>query len=109
MDLVEKWSALSPPAAGRGVTNYYWQPMETAPRDRCIAVLLEDNVTTGFVWWEEGLIDSNGNDCGGWSWVDEEPPDSWTEGYCWEVNEDLKRSMQPVCWRELTDLDRADD
>lgn len=86
-----------------------WQPMETAPRDRCIVVLLENNVTTGFVWWESGFFDEDGKECGTWAWAEDSPPDCWTDGYCWEVNEDLERSMQPIGWRELTEEERADD
>ena len=73
--------------------------MKTAPQDRSIEVKLADG-TTGMVCWINGLMDSNGNDCGGWGWIDEvTTPDSWTDCICWESNDALERSVQPVRWR----------
>lgn len=56
----------------------------------------EDNI----IAWVGDLLDSDGKDCGSWAFVtDQEPPDCWTDGYCWEVNEDGVRSMQPIAWK----------
>lgn len=32
---------------------------------------------------------------------DWDPPPSWTDGVCWEQNEDDKRSAQPTAWRPI--------
>lgn len=76
-----------------------WKSMKTAPTDRRIEVKLEDG-TMGMVTWTGGLMDSDNNDCGGWAWLDEiTTPVSWTDGICWEVNDALERSVQPVRWK----------
>jgi hypothetical protein len=51
-------------------------------------------------WLEDCLLDSDGNDCGGWAFANEEqePPQCWTDGVCWDVNEDGKPSVKPTHW-----------
>jgi hypothetical protein len=83
-----------------------WQPIETAPRDGTgfqarIPGHGEDNI---IVWQDNALKDSDGDDCGAWAFLtDQEPPDCWTDGWCWEVNEDGNASVQPTHWTPLPD------
>jgi hypothetical protein len=80
-----------------------WQPIETAPKDGSefqarIPGHGEDNV----IAWDDGLLDSHGCDCGGWMFTrDQEPPDCWTDGICWTVNEDGSASARPTHWKPL--------
>lgn len=82
-----------------------WQPIETAPKDGAsfqarIPGHGEDNI----IAWQNGLIGSDGEDCGGWYFADDqEPPECWTGGICWAVNEDGQPSVQPTHWRPLSD------
>jgi hypothetical protein len=85
------------------VDTQRWMPIETAPKDGTefqarIPSHGEDNV----IAWVGGLLNSNNEDCGTWAFTrDQEPPDCWTDGYCWEVNEDGKASVQPTHWKPL--------
>ena len=72
-----------------------WQPIETAPRDGTefqarIPGHGQDNV----IAWDDNF------EC--WAFTrDQEPPDCWTDGYCWESNEDLQSSVKPTHWMPL--------
>jgi hypothetical protein len=82
-----------------------WQPIETAPRDGTpFQAKIPGNGSDNIIAWTAGLIDSDENDCGGWAFVeDQEPPDDWTDGICWAVNEDGKPSTKPTHWKPLQD------
>lgn len=77
-----------------------WQPIKTAPKDGTafqarIPGYGEDNI----IAWMGGLMDSDGADCGGWGFMDDqEPPDCWTDGICWDVNESGEPSVRPTHW-----------
>lgn len=78
-----------------------WQDISTAPRDGTSFLARipghgEDNLIA-FVW---GLVDREGNDCGSWVFVtDQEPPDDWTDGWCWDEGENGLPSTQPTHWK----------
>jgi hypothetical protein len=77
-----------------------WQPIETAPKyaDRIRLRTSGGAILIGF--WHNQLMDSDGGDCGGWAAAeDEDYPPCWTEGICWEVNEDSKPSDPPTHWQ----------
>ena len=78
-----------------------WQPMKNAPGGTMIRVKLKSG-KEGFVIWTGGFLDEEGEDCGGWNWIGHNPPRSWTDGVCWELNEDNKRSVQPIAWKPCT-------
>lgn len=83
-----------------------WQPIETAPRDGTeIQAEIPGNGSDNVIAWQaDAFRDSNDQDCGGWAFVTEqEPPDCWTDGVCWEVNEDGVPSVQPTRWKPLPD------
>lgn len=49
-------------------------------------------------FWHNQLLDDKGRECGGWAAVGDDYPPSWTEGICWEINEDCVASDQPTHW-----------
>lgn len=81
--------------------SHGWYPFDSAPRDgRTIQARIPGHGDDNMIAWQEGLLDSEGNDCGGWAFVtDQEPPACWTDGWCWSVNEDGVASMQPTHWK----------
>lgn len=80
-----------------------WQPIETAPKDGSeIQAQIPGNGSDNVIAWGDDLYDSDGKPCGGWTFTrEQEPPDCWTDGYCWEVNEDGRQSVQPTRWKHL--------
>lgn len=80
-----------------------WQPMDTAPQDgTAIQARIPGNGSDNIIAWDNTLLNSANEPCGGWSFVeDQEPPDDWTDGICWTVNEDGKPSTRPTEWRTL--------
>jgi hypothetical protein len=90
----------------------HWQPIESAPRDgTAFQAIIPGHGADNVLCWTDGLLDSDGNDCGSWVFASEqEPPDCWTDGYCWGVNEDGVPSVQPTQWKPLTkEPARGDD
>lgn len=80
-----------------------WQSMESAPKDgTAIQAEIEGCGSDYVIYFETGLVDNNGFECSGWSIAtDQEPPECWTDGVCWEVNEDGVQSAQPTRWKPL--------
>lgn len=80
-----------------------WQPISTAPRDGTwIQAEIPGHGADNVIGFEVGLLNSEGHECGAWCFVTEqEPPDCWTDGYCWEVNEDGVPSVLPTRWKPL--------
>jgi hypothetical protein len=79
-----------------------WQPIETAPKDGSPFLALVNGVAYAIAW-TDGLLNSDEDDCGGWYIADyQEPPASWTDGVCCEINGDGQRSAQPTGWKPLT-------
>jgi hypothetical protein len=86
-----------------------WQPIETAPTDGTwIQAEIPGHGADNVIVWATGLLDSNERECGAWSFATEqEPPDSWTDGYCWAVNEDGEASVKPTRWKPLSESDQS--
>lgn len=88
-----------------------WYPMHRAPRDGTeIQAEIPGNGADRVIAWYGGLLDSDEQSCGGWTFTrDQEPPDCWTDGVCWEVNEDGEPSVKPTRWKLLPPDQRDDD
>lgn len=78
-------------------------PMKDAPRDGApIQARIPGHGSDNIIAFHDGFIDSDENDVGAWVFVtDQEPPDCWTDGVCWQFNEDGKQSVQPNGWKPL--------
>ena len=80
-----------------------WQSMENAPMDGTeIQAEIPGNGADNVIAFQPGFVDSEENSCGCWVFTrDQEPPSCWTDGACWEVNEDGKPSVKPTRWKPL--------
>ena len=80
-----------------------WQTMENAPKgDEPIRARIPGYGDENIIVWLDGLEDSDGNECGGWAvHGDQTPPDCWTDGVCWAVNENGVPSVSPTHWAKL--------
>jgi hypothetical protein len=80
-----------------------WQLIDTAPIDGTeIQAAIPGNGADNVIACHDGFINTAGEDCASWVFVTEqEPPDCWTDGVCWEVNEDGNASVRPTHWKPL--------
>ena len=80
-----------------------WQPIETAPRDgTAIQADIPPHGSDYVIAWVPGYLDSDERECCAWVIVeDQEPPPCWTDGVCWESNEDGQPSAKPTRWKPL--------
>ena len=56
-----------------------------------------------------GLVPVEGEHKSVWAWTEIEEgtaPEDWTDGVCWQVNEDGKQSTQPIGWSQK---EKSDD
>ena len=81
-----------------------WQAIETAPRDGTeIQARIPGHGDDNVIALQDGYLDSDGRNCSCWVFTrDQEPPDDWTDGACWEVNEDGNASTPPTHWKRLS-------
>ena len=88
----------------RGATEMTdWRDMDSAPKiGPPFQAEIPGNGKDNVIAWVEGLLDGNNEPCGAWMIMDDqEPPDSWTDGVCWEKNEDGEPSVKPTRWKPL--------
>ena len=80
-----------------------WKPIATAPKDgREIQARIPDHGDDNVIAWEPDCLENEHGSCGSWVFTrDQEPPEDWTDGYCWGVNEDGVPSTWPTEWKEL--------
>jgi len=79
-----------------------WKSIDTAPLDGTpIQARIPGNGEDNIICWDSDAVEGPDGPCGAWIFASEqEPPDCWTDGYCWEINEDGVRSMHPTHWKE---------
>lgn len=78
-----------------------WLDISTAPKDGTpIQAEIPGHGSDNIIAWSFGLADANAEICGGWHFIgDKEPPDDWTDGVCWAVNADGRKSTEPTRWK----------
>jgi hypothetical protein len=80
-----------------------WRPMATAPRDGTpIQATIPGHGSDNIIAWMDGFLNADEQDCCSWVFVeDQEPPPCWTDGVCWESNENDEPSVQPTAWKPI--------
>ena len=79
-----------------------WQSIFTAPKDGTpIQARIDGYGSDNIIAWGNGLLDGESRECGGWNYLTGEPPQCWTDGVCWESNENGNRSVQPTHWKPI--------
>lgn len=78
-------------------------PDNPAPKDGTeIQARIPGHGSDNVIAWIDGYQDGDDKTCGGWTFTrDQEPPDDWTDGVCWRLNEDGVPSTQPTEWKPL--------
>lgn len=80
-----------------------WQPIETAPKDGTIIVLYTAGGNAFVARWEDAIVENAADETiGAWRGA-LLYPDCWTDGICWERNEDDEPSDPPAHWCPLPD------
>ena len=80
-----------------------WQPIETAPKNgTAIQARIPGHGEDNIIAWIGGYMNEEEHDCCAWTFVeDQEPPDDWTDGVCWQINAEGKASVTPTHWKPL--------
>lgn len=78
-----------------------WRPIGTAPCDGTkFQVRMPGYGEKNLVLWRGGLLTANGEDTSGWHYVaGDREPSCWSDGVCWDQNEDGQPSIQPTEWK----------
>ncbi len=79
------------------------RPMDTAPMDgTAFLAEIPGHGSENIISWQWGFMDCNAKENGCWCFDEgQDEPDSWTDGICWEVNEDCEASVLPTGWKPL--------
>lgn len=78
-----------------------WKPMETAPYNTAVEIKA-GGMAFKAIFLSNVSIDESGKYCDQWQAVHEgKHPPCWTDGACWESNDDEMMSIQPTHWRSL--------
>lgn len=78
-----------------------WQLIDTAPLDGTVVqARIPGHGDDNMILWVPDALENEAGSCGAWAFAheDQEPPDCWTDGWCWAVNEDGVRSSWPTHW-----------
>lgn len=79
-----------------------WNDIKSAPLDgTTIQARIPGHGDDNIIMWLKDCVEDENGSCGSWVFASEyqEPPEDWTDGYCWAVNEDGVRSSWPTHWR----------
>ena len=80
-----------------------WQAIETAPKDGTwIQARIPGNGSDNIIAWRGWYTTDEDEEVCAWTFMTaQEPPDCWTDGVCWTVNEDGVASVPPTEWKPL--------
>lgn len=79
-----------------------WCTIDSAPKDGTEVIVRVPGHGDYRVRWQAGFYGEDGG--GGATWVcfDDRAPVCWTDGVCWQTNEDDKPSKKPKYWRPIS-------
>lgn len=82
-----------------------WKPIETAPRDgTAFQARIPSHGDDNIIMWDCSIEHKDGDGWGTWMFAsDQEPPDCWSDGWCWTENADGDQSVLPTHWKPLPD------
>jgi hypothetical protein len=79
-----------------------WQDIETAPYNTPVIVEVGSGMSFAAQLVPDASINSEDQSCAQWRAVHQgEHPPCWSDGACWQRNENEVMSMQPRRWRAL--------
>lgn len=79
-----------------------WNDMSAAPVEQTIILDIPSFGELKAKYSFGVACDDNDNDVYAWVSMEEDRyPECWTDGVCWEQNENLAQSVQPTRWKEL--------
>lgn len=79
-------------------------PIESAPSGVEIQARIPGHGDDNLITFIHGAVEGPEGSCGAWVFTSEqEPPDCWTDGYCWAVNADGNPSVRPTHWKPTGD------
>lgn len=81
-----------------------WRDIASAPRDgTTIQARIPGHGDDNMIEWIAGALENERGSCGAWTFVheDQEPPDCWSDGWCWTVNADGVSSAWPTAWKPV--------
>lgn len=83
-----------------------WQLIETAPKNGThIQTKIPGHGSDNIIAWECGFVNENDEDSCTWVWMSgNEPPSCWTNGVCWDANENEQPSVRPTHWKHQRDV-----
>lgn len=92
-------------ATDKLIADNLWRDISEAPRDgQTVQVRLVSGMIVYASYEADYCLDSDGALCGQWVCSDElYYPNTWTDGACWQVNENGEISDQPTHFRTLPD------
>lgn len=79
-----------------------WQGIDTAPRNGTyVQAEIPGYGANNIIYWMSGPVGGKDGWRGGWAFAydRQEPPECWTDGVCWDVNEDGAPSVKPTRWK----------
>lgn len=88
------------PEGMRDVSDF--QDITSAPRDgTSIQARIPGHGDDNIIMWLVDTVEGENGPCGCWVFAneDQEPPEDWSDGYCWAMNEDGERSTWPTHWK----------
>lgn len=77
-----------------------WQSMNTAPLNVTVEIEAGGMIFPARLLGDAAMT-SEEESCDQWVAMTDVYPDCWSEGACWEVNEDENMSAQPERWRHI--------
>jgi len=87
-----------------------FKTIDSAPKDGShIQVVIPGHGSDNIISWYSGFVNDAEQDCCGWVFMTEqESPSCWTDGVCWESNENCEKSVEPTHWQPLSPLQKID-